>query len=313
MSDELAVVFPGQGAQRDGMGADFMAEYPAARAIFDRAGEALGFSVADICHGADERLNLTEFTQPCIVTAEVAMLEALRAQYSLAPTLFAGHSLGEYSALVAAGAMLFDDAVRLVHLRGQLMQRAVPAGEGAMVALVNKEGLPLDTIRDVAAKHEVDVANENSPGQVVLSGNKELLEVAVEEILPDAEGVRATWLNVSAPFHCRHMANIEPEFRAALEGVRERLDASKATAVASNTLGGFHTGETDSLIDALTRQISCSVLWIDNMRAISERASTILEIGPQRPLRRFFEAMGVTVKSITNLRSAERACAEEKK
>ena len=316
MSDSvtMAAVFPGQGAQRDGMGADFMAEYPESRAVFDRAGEALGFSVADICHGADERVNLTEFTQPCILTTEIAMFEALRAHYPLPPgepSLFAGHSLGEYSALVAAGAMGFEDAVRLVHLRGQLMQGAVPAGEGAMVALVKADGLPLETIREVAAKHEVDVANENSPGQVVLSGKKELLEAATEEILNGAEGLRATWLNVSAPFHCRHMASIEPEFRAALEGVRERLDASKATVVASNTLGGFHTGDTDSLIDALTHQISGSVLWTENMRAISERASVILEIGPHRPLRGFFKAMGVTVKSVMDLRSAKRAFAEK--
>ena len=315
MSDPVntAAAFPGQGAQRNGMGADFMAEYSEAREVFDRAGEALQFSVADICHGDDERLNLTEFTQPCILTTEIAMLAALRAHQGFAPSLYAGHSLGEYSALVAAGALPFEDAVRLVHLRGRLMQGAVPAGVGAMVALIKADGLPIDEIRELAAKHQVDVANENSPGQVVLSGKKELLEPAVEAILTTttAEGMRATWLNVSAPFHCREMAVIEPEFREALEGVRERLDAQKATAVASNTLGGFHAGDADSLIDALTRQISGSVLWIDNMRALIEKSSAIFEVGPHRPLRGFFKALDVDITSIMDLRSAKRAFAEK--
>ncbi|MEM7235496.1 MAG: acyltransferase domain-containing protein [Planctomycetota bacterium] len=311
MSSDVVVVFPGQGSQRDGMGADFVESYDEARSVFERASQALGYDVAAVCHQDDDRLNLTEFTQPCIVTVEIAMLEALKSHESLSPTIFAGHSLGEYTALVAAGAIPFESAVRLVQLRGQLMQKAVEPGLGAMVAVVKRDGLPIDTIRECAAKHDVDVANENSPAQVVLSGEKEPTERAVAAIEAAAEGIRPTWLNVSAPFHSRHMKGIEDEFRAALQDASGDFDASKASAVLSNTMGGFHTGELDSLIGALTSQISGSVLWTDNMKAIMEKSETIYEVGPHRPLRGFFSALGGTVTSIMDLRSAARAFPKE--
>lgn len=305
-SEGKVIVFPGQGAQRNGMGADFSAEFPEARVVFERASGALGIDVAALCHGDDERLNLTEFTQPCILTCEIAMLEALRAHFGLAPEWFGGHSLGEYTALVAAGAMPFEAAVQLVRLRGQLMQQAVAPGLGAMVALILADGLPLERIREVAARHGVDVANENSPAQVVLSGHRTPLEPAVAELSAEVPGLRATWLNVSAPFHCRHMAVIEPRFREALDAIRGELCAERARSVVSNTTGGFHTGDADALVDALVRQISGAVRWTENMRALGACSPAILELGPNRPLRGFFQTLGLTAQSVMDLRSARR-------
>jgi [acyl-carrier-protein] S-malonyltransferase/trans-AT polyketide synthase/acyltransferase/oxidoreductase domain-containing protein len=271
----------------------------------------LGFDVAALCHEEDERLNLTEFTQPCILTAEIAMLEALRAEHGLAPTIFAGHSLGEYTALVAAGAMPFEVALALVHLRGQLMQRAVPAGEGAMVALSMMTELPLATIAEYAARHEVDLANLNSPTQVVLSGAKGRMERAVGELERSIQDLKTTWLNVSAPFHSRLMRSVEPEFRAALDGAREDLDAPRAKGVTSNFSGSFYDGDLDGLVDGLTRQISGSVRWTDNMKTLLASADSILEVGPNRPLRKFFGALDAPIKSIIDLRSARRALRED--
>ncbi len=309
---ELAIVFPGQGSQRLGMAADFVIEHDESRAIFDRASEALGFDVAALCHQEDERLNLTEYTQPCILTAEIAMLEGLRASHGLAPTLFAGHSLGEYTALVAAGAMSFEAAVRLVHLRGQLMQKAVPAGQGAMVALTMRTELPTGRIVDCAKRHGVDLANLNSPNQVVLSGARDPMTAAAGELENDIEDLKATWLNVSAPFHSRLMAAVEAEFREALQGAKDGIDAERATKVTSNYSGGFHDADPETVIDALTRQISGSVRWTDNMSAIIDRADAIFEVGPNRPLRRFFSAIDVSIKSIIDLRSASRALRKDR-
>ena len=308
---ELAIVFPGQGSQRVGMAADFVAEHAESRAVFEQASDTLGFDVAALCHEEDERLNLTEFTQPCILTAEIAMLEALRAEHGLAPTIFAGHSLGEYTALVAAGAMPFEVALALVHLRGQLMQRAVPPGEGAMVALSMMTPLPLDPITECAARHDVDLANLNSPTQVVLSGARGAMERAVGALEGSIPELKVTWLNVSAPFHSRLMGSVEPEFRAALDAAREDFDAPRAKGVTSNFSGTFYDGELDGLVDGLTRQISGSVRWTDNMKALLASADRILEVGPNRPLRKFFGALDAPIKSIIDLRSARRALRED--
>lgn len=309
VSESIAVVFPGQGSQRMGMAEDFVREHDAARLIFDRASATLDLDVAALCHEPDDRLHLTEFTQPCILTAEIAMLETLRQDYDLTPNFYGGHSLGEYSALVAAAVLPFETALRLVRLRGQLMQAAVPMDLGAMVAISMTEDLPLQTIRFICAEHRVDIANENSPRQVVLSGLKEGVERAAGAIEEELRGCRATWLQVSAPFHSRHMAVIEREFRQALESVRADFCANNACSVTSNTLGGFHTTDTQAIIDALTQQISGSVRWTENMQALSAQASTIIEIGPNRPLRSFFKTLGVSVRSIIDLRSTRRALA----
>ena len=307
MPEQTAIVFPGQGAQRHGMGRDFMEAFPESKRIFDLASDTLNMDVAALCHGEDERLNLTAFTQPCILTTEVAMLEGLRAEQGIEATFFGGHSLGEYTALVAAGVIPFEIAVRLVHLRGQLMQDAVPAGEGAMAALSRTEALPVKIIANCAHRHDVDVANHNSPNQIVLSGQTDAVNRAVAAIEAEVEELKVTLLNVSAPFHSRHMAVIEEDFKNALEAVSHCFDTSKATCVTSNFIGDFHSGSESNLVSALTRQISGSVRWTDNMKVLCSAASNILEIGPNRPLRRFFGALDTPIKSIIDLRSARRA------
>ncbi len=302
-----AAVFPGQGAQRAGMAADFVEQYEEARRAFERAQDTLPFDVYALCHGGDERLDLTEFTQPCILAAEIAMLEALRAHFGFQPEYFGGHSLGEYAALVAAGALPLEAALELVHLRGRLMQRAVPPGAGAMAAVIMAE-LPLDEVRQLAAEHEVDVANDNSPAQVVLSGKAEPVARAAEALSARfQEGVRVVPLTVSAPFHSRWMGEIEAEFRQALEASSDAWAPERARAVTANVTGGFHSGARADLIDALARQLSGAVRWRDNVCALAQRADQIVEVGPNRPLRGFFKAMGVTVQSVTDVRTAERA------
>lgn len=305
----VAVVFPGQGSQRLGMALDFLA-YQQSRSVFERASAVLPFDLEALIRGDEARLNLTEFTQPCILAAEIAMFEALKAHFGFSPTCFGGHSLGEYTALVAAGAMPLETALKLVHLRGQLMQKAVPAGAGSMAALI-WDRLPGADIRRLAEGENVDVANDNSPNQVVLSGEKGALERVIAALKPCVDqGMRVVPLVVSAPFHSRHMAVIEPEFRKALELAKRDLDAAKAARVTSNYSGGFHTGSADDVIDRLTRQISATVRWRDNMAALAGASKKIVEVGPNRPLRGFFGAIGVSIGAVTDVRSAGKLAQE---
>jgi [acyl-carrier-protein] S-malonyltransferase/trans-AT polyketide synthase/acyltransferase/oxidoreductase domain-containing protein len=304
---ELSVVFPGQGSQRTGMARDFHAEFQAARDVFAEASEALALDVAALCFEEDPRLDLTEFTQPAIVTAEIAMLRSLGAELGLSPTRFGGHSLGEYTALCAAGVIPLADAVRLVKKRGALMQAAVPVGEGAMSAVVAK-GVADVGVREAIADLGVDVANLNSLDQVVISGATAGVEAAearikerFAELSPDV--IR---LNVSAPFHSRLMRGIEAEFRAALEAAAPRFDVSRACKVTSNLRGGFHGGTLPELLDALTGQISGTVDWVANMRALSAGADRIVELGPNRPLKRFFSTLGVDIVAIMNVKQAQK-------
>ncbi len=302
-----AVVFPGQGAQRPGMALDFVEQFDVSKQVFDQANQALPFDIVDLIQSEEEKLNLTEYTQPCILTAEMAMFVALKKYFGYQPQYFAGHSLGEYTALVAVGAMPLEVAVKLVHLRGQLMQKAVPAGEGSMAAIIN-DGLAVDEIRSLCDSFEVDVANDNSPTQVVASGRKEGVDQVIVALEPEVEaGMRVVPLVVSAPFHSRYMAVIEDQFKQALNEVRGELDAPKATKVISNFLGNFHTGDTDDLIDALTRQISGTVRWRDNMKMLIDVADEIVEVGPNRPLRGFFKAMDSNIKAVIDVRSANKA------
>jgi len=186
------------------------------------------------------------------------------------------------------------------------MQGAVPVGQGAMVAVIRKD-LDLDFVRSLAAEHDVDVANFNSPSQVVLSGGSEAIQRAGDALEAALEpGGRVVALDVSAPFHSRALQPIEAEFQAALEAESDLIDAARATTVTSNLLGGYHTGTTPELISALTRQISGSVRWLDNMRALMDGAEAIYEVGPNRPLSRFFKEVGGDAQAVINVRSAEK-------
>jgi len=165
----IAVVFPGQGSQRSGMGKDFYEQIPVSRETYEEAADALGWDVSAMCFGEDENLNLTEFTQPCIVTTEICMLRGLTERYGFAPDYFGGHSLGEFTALVAAGVMPLPDTVKIVQTRGKLMQQAVPVGVGGMAAVIS-ENIDTEMIAKIMEGLDAGVANINSANQVVISG-----------------------------------------------------------------------------------------------------------------------------------------------
>lgn len=304
----VAVVFPGQGAQRPGMGKDFYEHLQVCRETYEEASDALGWDVAEMCFGEDERLDQTEFTQPCILTTEIAMFRGLGALYDLSPRLYGGHSLGEYTALVAAGVMPLGDAVQVVHTRGRLMQEAVPVGMGGMAAVI-ADDLDAEALEGALSDLPVDIANVNSSRQIVISGHARALPdaaVRITDVIDDDADLRFVPLNVSAPFHSRFMRPIEREFSSLLQTLGDDLDARKAVAVTSNYTGKFHTRYRADLLCYLTYQLGSMVRWRDNMDAIAAEADTVYEIGPGRPLRDFFKTIDVNCLSVTTLSSAMR-------
>ena len=277
----LAFLFPGQGSQSVGMGRKLAAMYPVAQLTFDEADEALGYKLSQVCwEGPEEKLRLTEITQPAILTASVAAWRVLE-EKGITPAIVAGHSLGEYSAHVAAGTLDFADAVRAVRSRGQYMQEAVPVGEGAMAAIL---GMPLDEVKkacDEAAQGAVvQPANVNSPEQIVISGSKAAVERAAE--LAKSQGAkRAVMLSVSAPFHC-----------ALMQPAQDRL-AADLKALSFHTLGHPLVTNVDAAVitdpeqarDALIRQVTGAVEWARSMQAVIERGiQTFVEVGPGKVL-----------------------------
>lgn len=306
--DSAVIVFPGQGAQRAGMGKDFDEAWPESRAVYDEASEALGLDLRALCFEDDPRLGLTEYTQPAILTTEIAMFRALQAHHGLQASHYGGHSLGEYTALVAAGVIPLVEAVRLVRERGRRMQAAVPAGEGVMAAVIRAD-LDPSALRAALGDLVMDVANHNAPDQVVISGAAAAYDEASARLLasPAGAGARVRKLDVSAPFHSRLMAPIEDGFRALLADSAATWIPAQAGAVVSNYTGTFHAPQADAVIDALTRQISGGVRWVDNMRALLALQPTrVLEVGPNRPLRGFFRALDVDVEAIFNTTTANR-------
>ncbi len=304
----IAVVFPGQGSQRAGMGRDFFDNVSISRETFEEAKKILGWDVADMCFSGDERLNLTEFAQPCIVTTEIAMLRGLQALYGFNPIYFGGHSLGEYSALIAAGAMPLEEALRITQMRGQLMQKAAPLGEGAMAAVISDD-LDLEKLDNIMKDLPMDIANINSTRQIVISGQSSAMtevEERLKGMAKDAASLRFVPLNVSAPFHSRFMETIKDSFTEKLAALSKKLNPSNARRVTSNFSGLFHSDSKSEIIDRLVSQLSGTVQWKKNMHALAAHADLIYEVGPGRPLRDFFKTIGVTCSSITTLQSARR-------
>ncbi|MGB6684308.1 MAG: ACP S-malonyltransferase [Candidatus Acidiferrum sp.] len=278
---KVAFVFPGQASQYPGMGKELAEKFPAARAVFDEADKALGFSISKICFdGTEDELKLTTNTQPAILTCSVAVYRVL-AEKGLTPDFVAGHSLGEYSALVAAGALKFSDAVQLVRKRGAYMQEAVPAGVGAMAAIM---GLSPAVVADAckrAANGEVCfAANLNSPEQTVISGHAAAIKRAVE-IASQLGAKRAVILPVSAPFHSALMMPAQERLAQDLKSVAfANLSVPLVTNVDADTIT---TG--DEAREALIRQVTMPVRWQESVRLlIDEGVNTFVEVGPGRVL-----------------------------
>jgi [acyl-carrier-protein] S-malonyltransferase len=278
---KVAFVFPGQASQYPGMGKELAGKYPAARAVFDEADEALGLAISKICfEGTEDELKLTANTQPAILTCSVAVYRVL-AEKGLKPDFVAGHSLGEYSALVAAGALKFADAVRLVRKRGTYMQDAVPAGVGAMAAIM---GLSPAVVADAckrAAEGEIcSAANLNSPDQTVISGHAGAVKRAVE-LASQAGAKRAVILAVSAPFHSALMAPAQERLEKELRQTEfATLGVPLVTNVDADTI---ELG--DEALDALIRQVTMPVRWEESIRLlIDEGVNTFVEVGPGRVL-----------------------------
>jgi [acyl-carrier-protein] S-malonyltransferase len=278
---KVAFVFPGQASQYPGMGKELAEKHPAARAVFEEANDALGFSISKMCfEGTEEELKLTENTQPAILTVSVAVFRVL-AEKGLRPDYVAGHSLGEYSALVAAGALKFPDAVKLVRNRGKYMQDAVPAGVGAMAAIM---GLSPAVVVDVckrAAENEIcSPANLNSPEQTVISGHAGAIKRAVE-IASQQGAKRAVILPVSAPFHCALMMPTQEKLERDLQKVE--FSALRVPLVTNVDADTIESGE--AARSALVRQVTMPVRWAESVRLlIDEGVNTFVETGPGRVL-----------------------------
>ncbi len=281
----VAWLFPGQGAQVVGMGKGVLDASPRARAVFAHADEALGEPLTRlILEGPEDQLTLTANAQPAIVTTSVAMLEAIRERYTdLSPPAFAvGHSLGEYSALVAAGGLTFEDAVRLVRARGKAMQEAVPAGSGAMAAIMGLDGQALSLLCERAASETGEVvscANFNAPGQIVIAGSR--TAVARVQELVSADKGKAIPLKVSAPFHCALMAPAARAVSAALERVpvNDLAFPVIANADAEPNVSGTRAKE------LLVRQVDGAVLWEQIVRFMHGQGVThAIEVGPGKVL-----------------------------
>jgi len=280
----LALLFPGQGSQSIGMGRDAFEASPAARAIFESADEALGFSLSDLCfNGPDDRLELTENQQPAILTTSIALLRALEERTEVAPAFLAGHSLGEYTALVAAGAIEFEDAVQLVHARGRFMQEAVPQGAGAMSAIIGAgPEVAVEACEEVASATGAVVApaNFNSPQQTVIAGETAAVATAGEKAL-ELGAKRAVALSVSAPFHCSLMEPAAEKLAVELAGVNFK-DAK--TPVVTNVEATANR-DAQRLPTLLRTQVTAPVRFTDMVNQLSASGVTrFLEVGPGRVL-----------------------------
>lgn len=279
---KMAFLFPGQGSQYPGMGRDLAEKFPAARQVFEEVDEALGFSLSSLCFdGPAETLQLTENTQPAILSVSIAALRALESEGASKPDYVAGHSLGEYSALVAAGAVTLSDAVRTVRARGRYMQEAVPEGQGAMAAVLGASLELIEKVCDEVRDNQVCTpANINSANQVVIAGNSEAVDRAVEK-LKRAGARRVVKLNVSAPFHCALMMPAQKRLAADLA----QLSLDELSIPLISNVDAIAISRATDARDSLIRQVSSPVRWLESMSLLlGAGVNSFVEVGPGKIL-----------------------------
>ena len=291
---KIAFIFPGQGAQTTGMGQDFYQETETGREMFEKASEILGFSMTDLCFdpAQTDRLNITEYTQPAMVTASLAMMRVFMERTGIRPDVAAGLSLGEYPAMAAAGVMSDEDAIRTVRQRGILMQGEVPGGQGAMSAVL---AMDAEKIEEVIAPIEgVQIANYNCPGQIVITGEKAAVDAAAAAC-SEAGAKRCVPLKVSGPFHSAMLKGAGEKLADALESVE--IHDIKVPYI-TNVTADYVKSPAD-VKDYLTKQVSSSVRWQQTIeRFIADGADEFVEIGPGRSLSGFMRKINRDVKVV---------------
>lgn len=277
---KIAFIYPGQGAQKAGMGKDFYENSESARAVFDRASEILDLDMKELCFEENDRLDLTEYTQAALVTTCLAMTKVV-SERGICPDVTAGLSLGEYCAIAIAGGMSEEDAIRTVRKRGILMQNTVPTGEGAMAAVLGMEASAIEEV--IAGIEGVSIANYNCPGQIVITGVTEGVEDASEK-LKAAGAKRVVMLNVSGPFHSPLLKSAGEELLKELENVEiHKLEIPYVTNVTAE-----YVQDEEEIKGLLEQQVSSSVRWEQSIRKmIEEGVDTFVEIGPGKTLAGF--------------------------
>ncbi len=294
---KIAFIYPGQGAQVCGMGQEFYEQTETGRQVFDLATEILGFSVPELCFTENDRLDITEYTQAAMVTTSIAMTKVLE-EKGVKPDVAAGLSLGEYCALYAAGVMSERDAIAVVRQRGILMQEAVPAGQGAMAAVLAMEAGAIEQV--IGEIEGVQIANYNCPGQIVISGKKAAVETACEK-LKEAGAKRTIMLNVSGPFHSRMLIGAGEK----LGQVLKQVEVHKPVIPYVANVTADYVREAEDVKPLLTAQVSSSVRWEQSVRAmLADGVDTFIEIGPGKTLTGFMKKIDRTAK-VLNIEKLE--------